>query len=190
MVNELGERVDKWMHVDLRNKLKRMGRWVQMRKRWKIVALWSICVALIIIKSYLLPYLREPRLLETRMVTTIVSQWLPRLDAVDYLLIFAIGLLSGAILVDLQQVLYGWIAMTFLSLFIPVIFSAFFIWFALGAGEIFSSAFGWELAIENVSYIAFLIIFKMVFPVVPIFSLPAAFVGAFLRGFIQPSAET
>lgn len=154
-----------------------------------IVFSWSLCVALITIKSYLLPYMKEPVLLETRMIITIVSKWLPRLDAVDYLLIVTTSLLSGAILLDLDKILYGWIAMTFLSFLMPVIFSAFFIWFALGAGEIFSSALGWELAVEQVSTFAFIIIFKMMFPIVPIFSLPAALVGALFRGLIQPSAE-
>ena len=190
MVNELRERVGGWMHIDLRGKLKRMGRWIQMRKLAILVVLiWGLSVGSIAIKSYLLPYIKEPKLFETGMVTTIVSQWRPRLDVVDFLLIFAIGLISGAILADLQKVLYGWMASTFLSFFIPVIFASFFIWFLLGAGEIFSSMLGWE-AIELVSYVAFRIIFKMMFPLVPIFSLLAVFVGTFLRSIIQPSAGT
>lgn len=190
MVSEI-KRKSGWMRASFRDYLKRMGRWIKTRKMAILVVLgWSVSVASVTIKSYLFVYIQEPRLFEEGMIYTTMLDWIPRLNGVDYLLIFAIGLISGALLADLERVFYGWIASAFLSFFIPVIFSSFFIWFSLGAGGIFSFVLGWALAIEVVSYLAFLIVFRMIFPIVPIFSLLAVFVGAFLRGMIQPSAGT
>ena len=178
-----------WMEADFRDDFKRMFSWIKARKLPILVVIgWGLSVALLTIKSYLLVYIREPLMFETGMIYTTVSKWVPRLDEVDYLLIFIIALISGAILADFQKVLFGWIVSTSLSFIIPIIFSSFFIWFSLGTGEIFTAALGLPGAIEAVSVVAFRNIFRMMFPFVSIISLITVFVGAFLRGIIQPSA--
>lgn len=185
------ERKGGWMLVGLRDNLKRIARWIKTRKLAILVVLvWSISVALVTIKSYLFfYYIEEPGMFEKKFVYS-TGSWIPRLYEVDYLLILAMGVISGVLLVDLERIFYGWIASTFLSFFISVIFSSFFIWFTLGAGEMFSILLGWAWAVEEVSYIAIRIVFRMTFPLVQLFSFVASFVAAFLRSMIQPSATT
>lgn len=190
MVSEI-ERKGEWMHAGWRDNLKRIARWIKTRKLAILVVLvWSISVALITIKSYLFfYYIEEPGMFKKRLIYS-TGSWIPRLYEVDYLLIFAMSVISGVLLVDLERIFYGWIASTFLSFFIPVIFSSFFIWFSLGAGEMLSIMLGWAWAAEEVSYIAIRIVFRMTFPLAQLLSFVGSFVAAFLRSMIQPSATT
>jgi hypothetical protein len=164
-------------------------KWLGARKKKIAVTLtWSVAIAGIVIKSYWLVYATNPVLVEHGIGWTQVDQWIPRLDTLDCLLIFLLGIIAGAILVDLETVLYSLIATTILSFLVPIAYSSLFIWYILRWGEAIS-VLGGLLLLQNVIYVAIISIFRMVFPIVVILSLLGVLLGAFGRGFIDPSAE-
>jgi len=165
-------------------------RWLKTRKREIAVTLtWSIAVALVIIKSYWLLYVTHPVLVEHGIAWTRVNEWVPRLGTLDYLLIFLMSVIAGAILVDLKNIIYSFIATVVFSFVFAVTYSSLFIWYILKWGETLSLLGGWLAWIGDVIYVAMLSIFRMVFPLVILLCILGVFLGAFGRGILQPSAQ-
>lgn len=163
--------------------------WMKEKKRPIIVTLlWSLGVALVIIKSYWIVYAENPILFEHKIAWTTIYNWMPRLTILDLIIILVISIIAGALLIDLVTIIYGLLAHFALSISFAVMYSAFFIWFSLGYGDFFAPIggvvdWGWF-----VTYIAFRNIFRLIFPMAQAFALIGALAGAFIRGYFQPYA--
>lgn len=165
-------------------------RWLKIRKKQIATTLgWSVAIALVIIKSYWIVYLRYPVLSEAKIIYTDVLDWTPRIDLWDLLIIFLFSLLAGAILLDIDKILYGFIASSFLSFAFAVTWSSFFIWFSIGVSE-FLELFGFWTTLQFVLYGAVKNVFRMIFPTVQMLAFFGVFLGAFVRAYLQPSVES
>ncbi len=166
-------------------------RWLKARKKKIVVTLtWSATVALVMIKSHWLAYANNPVLVEYGIAWTEVDQWCPRLTMLDFLLILVFSLVVGAIILDLETIVYSFIATAFLSFTFAITYACLFIWYILRWGEALSLVGGWWEWGWFVVYAAMKPMFRMFFPLVVLLCLIGAFLGAFIRGFLQPSAES
>ncbi len=163
-------------------------KWIKVRKKPIIIVLvWSVAVALVIIKSYWLVYLKYPVLVEQGIAWTGIGQWVPRLDVYDLLLIFLFSTIAGAMILDIETTVYGFIATAILSFVIAGAYSFLFIWFILEYSNLLPYL-GWAV-IERATTAAILNISRMTVPFVAIICLMGAMLGAFARGYFQPTAE-
>lgn len=106
-------------------------------------------------------------------------------DALDLAIIFATSLVFGMILVDPVKILYGFIGATSLSMVISVICSSLYDLHVLGLGKGFSEAVpGWEW--EIVTWIAFLRIFRIMFPVAIVLILIGGIIGGIVNELVWP----
>ncbi len=164
-------------------------KWIKVRKKPIIIVLvWSVAVALVIIKSYWFIYLKYPVLVEQGIAWTGIEQWIPRLDIYDLLLIFLFSIIAGAMILDIETTIYGFIATTILSFVIAGTYSFLFIWFILEFNNILPYL-GWT-TIERATTAAILNISRMTIPFVAILCLMGVMLGAFARGYFQPSSES
>jgi len=164
-------------------------RLLKARKKEIITTLaWSAAIALVIIKSYSLAYATYPVLVEHGIAWTEIDQWIPRLDTLDLLLIFLFSTIAGAILLDLETVIYSFVATAVLSFVFAAVYSSFFIWHILEWNRAFP-ILGWR-CVEYVISAAIRNIFRMAIPFVALLCLLGVLLGAFSRGIIRPSAES
>ncbi len=165
------------------------------RKPIIIVVAWSLSVALLMIKSYWLVFANNPRLFAVASVNfdyiyTEIIEWMPRLNGVDFLLIFIFALIAGALLVDFKAILLGLIAHAVLVLTFSTAYATAYIWYVLGWGEIFSYDEGFMKWGQVVVWEAFRNMFRMAFVVLFMLAFLGVFLGAFARIRFQPSADT
>jgi len=159
-----------------------------MKTKLLVVFVWSFTVASLIVKSYWLLYIQNPELMEHGMIYTRVSKWIPRLSWIDYIIIIFASLVAGAVLVDLKDILFSWIASIFLILISSTLYMFLFVWFSLGAGAYFASLGVANTMVSWVLFYTMINVFWMYFPLVLFFSLLIGFVGSFLRSTFSPSA--
>jgi hypothetical protein len=169
-------------------------KWLKARrKKIVVLLLWSLSVALIAIKSYWLIYLPHPIYLYPPGSQTGVpymetfSKYTPILDVWDFCLILAISLVVGAILLDLETILYSFLVHAFLFFTFIVTWMSLFIWYDLGYYHYESVDFSY--AVQLVVYLAVKNAFRMTFPLAFLLCFLGVFVGAFIRAYIKPSAE-
>jgi len=166
----------------------RASQWLRMMKtKLLVVFLWSFTGASLIVKSYWLLYIQNPVLIEHVMVFTHVGKWVPRLFWTDYIIIIIASLVAGAVLVDLKDVLFSWIASIFLILISSTLYMFLFVWFSLGAGAHFASLGVANIMVSWVLFYVMVNVFWMYFPVVLFFSLLISLIGSFLRSRFSPS---
>lgn len=164
-------------------------KWMKVRKKPIIIVLvWSVAVALVIIKSYWLVYLRYPVLVEQGIAWTRIDQWVPRLDIYDLFLIFLFSIIAGAMILDIETAVYGFIATTILSFVIAGAHSFLFIWFYLEYSNLLP--YLGLAVIERATTAAILNISRMTIPFVAVLCLMGVMLGAFARGYFQPSSES
>jgi len=159
------------------------------KKEMIIVMLWSVAVALVVIKSYWLTYVDNPILFDNHTIWTDHEVWIPRLSVMDFLSILVISAIAGAILLDLNIVIYSVVITVVLSAVFAITYSSFFIWYTLGGADFFIPLAGWWSWSYAVHY-ALINIFRMIFPYAIATCSIGALFGAFSRGILQPSAET
>jgi len=160
----------------------------ERKKEITTTLLWSGAVALVIIKSYWLAYATNPVLVEHSIAWTEIDQWIPRLDTIDLLLIFLFSTIAGVIILDLETVVYSFVATAVLSFAFAAAYSALFIWHILEWNRAFP-ILGWR-CVEYVITVAIRNIFRMTIPFVVVLCLLGVLLGAFGRGIIRPSAES
>jgi hypothetical protein len=165
------------------------GRFKEHRKPITITILWSLAVALVTIKAYWIVYLANPQLF-TGVVWTHVPDWIPHVDGWDMLVIFVISLIAGALLLEVETIIYGLITTFILSFIFTLIWATFFMWYSLGAASL-QSLLGLTFtdALSLVLYVGSRIVFGMTFPYVHFLLAAGALVGAFGRVWLQPSSE-
>jgi len=181
------ERLDSWMGKSFGDDLRKLWQWIRDKRSALLVVFgWSVAFAVITLKSYWLVYVENPVLFEQSiMFFTDVAHWIPRLVMIDYVIMIIVSVLAGALLMELDDVLYGWIASIFLSFFLSVILILLFVWYPLGAGNIFSQAGTADRAVIPLAELMMVNVFRMWFPLVPVISLITVFCGALVRSYIS-----
>ncbi len=169
-------------------------KWLKVRrKKIAIMLSWSLGVALITIKSYWLVYINNwlyigPNSYRSGIVwVDIFSTWAPALSTLDLALMLIISLIAGAILLDIEAVLYSFVAQSFLSFMFAVIWASFFIWYVLQFGQGQGAVDFWT-AIQVMLYYAIKNVFRMAFPLTFLLCFLGAFLGAFARALFRPEA--
>jgi len=141
-----------------------------------IICVWTILVALIVIKAYWLSYSTRNRLKYYKPIYP--GYDLSGADCLDLLIIGVAGLMVGLFLNDVKEMIYGYIA-TMLSVFlVSVIYISIYIWYVLDFRTIFSlNPFEWELAVYTAASIAFALMVPWIIGI----CLVSLVIGAFLR---------
>jgi len=175
----------------LKAKTLEFARWLRERKRTFAVVLgWSFFIAVLIIREYWLSYINQPILFEMPKYWFDYSDWVARLNIWDFLLIFASSIIAGALLMDIETILFSSVASALLSFLFSVVFVTYWIWVVLGWGETWGLIGGFMRGGQFVMWDAARIVFRMTFPIVQLIAFTGVFLGAFVRGYFQPSAES
>lgn len=168
-----------------------LGRWLGTRKKTiAIVLCWSLLVTVVIIREYWLSYIRNPILFDVSFYWFENPDWIARLNFWDFLVIFLSSAVVGALLIDIETILFGTITNTILSFVFPVVYVTFFIWVVLGWGNQFNLVGGFLRWGQYVVWDSIRIVFRMTFPLVQLAAFLGVFLGAFARVYFQPSAES
>jgi len=148
------------------------------------VALWTLTLSLVIIKSYWLAYLETNPLGINRLSyyqIPYASYEGPSPRVLDLLIIAVASLVVGLVLSDVKEVVYGYIASVSLSLVVGVAFVSFYIWVVLDLGALLSLApYEWEWVL----FMAFWNVFRIMFPWLVAVSLLGVVAGSFLKGWV------
>ena len=170
----------------------RVGFFTWVTAKRKVVATtigWSFAIALVMIVAYWLVYVQNPLLVSQRIAASDV--YAPELNVWDCAMILIVSAVAGAIIVDLEDIIYDFIAAMILSFAIALLYASFFIWFVLGMGDSLSITTGGItfLGIVQLAIQAALVnIFKMML-IVPLLSLLGVFIGAFVVGYLRPYSD-
>lgn len=169
----------------------KLGFFGWIRAREKVVAAtvaWSVAIAFVIIKSYWLFYNGRGGAAFSN-----VGGQFPQLYTCDWVSIFILSVVAGAIIANLETIVYSFIASLVLSLIFEVIYGSFFMWFTLRFSESFSiiiPGLSFMTFLESVIGGVFFTILRMINIIVPVFCLLGVFIGAFIRGYLEPSVES
>jgi hypothetical protein len=162
--------------------------WIRTRK--KVVATtvaWAAVIALVVIIPYWLYYNARPGL----PISNYIGEY-PQLYFWDWILIFFVSVVVGAIIADLGTVVFSFLASLILSLIFEVLYGSFFVWFSLGYSRSFSMIFP---GLTFVNYLQSLLqevlltFLRMINVAVPCFCVLGVFVGAVARSYFDPSVD-
>jgi hypothetical protein len=160
-------------------KLRRFG--VRIKKNRRdilLVAVWTVVVALIFIRTHQQYYIDTPMV---SYYSIGFSQYMaPSPSEVDLALMLVVGVVVTVFLTSLESVVFGYFAAMILSSVLTVAYGFLFNWFSLGLGQTFSGlSFGWEWVVFQ----AVLNTFRYIFPLGLTFSLIGVCLGSVLRMF-------
>jgi len=148
-------------------------------KGFIVILLWTIFVALIVIKAYWIAYNTRARLYQFKVAYP--SYDLSGCEPLDLVLVGLTGLLVGVFLSEAKEVLYGYVFTMLSSYVISVTYILLYEWFVLDLGSMFSAvAYGWEWAV----FIAASIAFALMFPWIICVCLAGLAFGALLKTWI------
>lgn len=157
---------------------------IRIKERKKDIAVivgWVIVIMLIIVKTHEFFYL------ENSEFSTYKIPYLhykgPTFTELDKLLLVISSFVVGMILTDVKSVVYGYFASVILSFFAGTIYVFLYIWFVLGLGAAFSLIpFGWEWVL----LLAFMNVFRSLFPMGILLCLIGESIGSFVRVWLRP----
>lgn len=169
-----------------RGDLKRIRSWLREKSRViLIVCLWTALLSFVISWEYYNLYQSNPFLLQPGYKVAFASAYatyIPKLYTLDYVVILAASLLAGYAIADVEDTLFGFLISGVLSILIGVAYSTFFIWYVLFGSVLDPSM------LETIMWLAFLNIFRMIFPVALLTVFLGSIFGSLFRGVVQPSA--
>jgi len=152
---------------------------VLKRRRIDIAVIigWSIAIALLIIRTYLIFYAESVRLSHYRIAYLYYEG--PTFTGLDHLLLIAISFFAGVILTDIKSIIYGFFTTIFLSSALATAYVFAYIWFELEYVRTLSHLpFGWEDAV----FLAIVNVFRFMFPLGILFTFLGIIIGIFVRG--------
>lgn len=166
-------------------------KWLKERRRTvTIVLVWSILITVLIAREYWLGYVDHPILFNMPGNVWVEDpNWIGRLNVWDFALIFISSLVVGALIIDVEAILFGTITTTILTYVFSISYISYFIWYVLGYGDSFNLNGGFLVWGQFVLWDALRLVFRMTFPLVLLASFMGVFLGAYLRVYFQPSAE-
>jgi hypothetical protein len=145
----------------------------------------------VLIKSYWLVYMQNPFLVSQGIAVSTDPRYVPTLGIWDFVLLLLMSVIAGAIIVDMEIIVYSFVANVILSFAFALTYASLFVWFILGAGEslsLITPGINFLDVVESTIQAAMTNIFKMML-IAPLVCLLGVFVGAFLRSYLQPSAD-
>lgn len=146
------------------------------RRDLLLIALWTIAIAAIVIRTHQQYYLDTPMV--TYYQIGFSGYATPKPSGIDLMLMLLISSAVTVFLISIRSVIFGYFASLFLSSVITVVYVFLFNWYSLELGETFVElAFGWEWVLFQ----AILNIFRYIFPLGITFSLIGVCVGSLLR---------
>lgn len=158
-------------------KLRNFGARVKKSRRdILLIALWTIAIALIFIRTHQQFYAENPMVSYYQIG---YSEYLtPRPSEIDLTLMLVIGSVVTVFLLSIKSVIFGYLASMLLSSVLTVVYVFLFNWYSLGLGSTFAELpFGWEW----VGFQAILNTFRYIFPLGITFSLIGVCLGSILR---------
>jgi hypothetical protein len=171
---------------NLMSKVKIRSLKILIARRKKIIALiavWGFLIALVMIKSHWLYYLAN------RQFSVYTIPWRvyegPKFNDLDLALLLITSFLIGIFVTDVKHVVYGYFSATFLSVSVTTIYIVLYNRLVLTLGERLTDIpFGWEWEVS----IAFLNVFRFIFPIGIICCLIGLIVGIFAKIWLRPYA--
>jgi hypothetical protein len=146
------------------------------RRDLLLIALWTIAIAVIFIRTHQQYYLDTPMV--TYYQIGYSGYAAPKPLEIDLMLILLISSAVTVFLISIKSVIFGYFASLFLSSIMTVIYVFLFNWYSLGLGGTFVELpFGWEWVLFQ----AILNTFRYMFPLGITFSLIGVCVGSVLR---------
>ena len=165
------------MVVGLMEKLRNVAALAKKRKRdLLLIALWTIMIALVIIRTHHQFYVDNPMMLYYQIG---YRDYLgPTATELDLAVIVLTSTVISIFLLSIKSVIYGYFASLFLACTTATVYIFFFNWYTLELGQSFSQLpFGWEWVV----FMAFNNVFRYIFPVGITFSLIGVGLGAVVR---------
>lgn len=164
--------------------LKKLGSWV-VEKKIPIIAviIWAIMLSLVVIRefnaAYANPLAMDPnyRVLFAPYYSSIV----PRLYNLDYAALFVTSILAGFTIQEVDAVLFGFLSSVVLLLVSAVAYISWFIWYFLGLGALLDAS-----VVTTIMWVAFLNVFRMVFPLAILAIFVGSIFGCIIRDFVYP----
>jgi len=157
-----------------------LSMWFREKKRDIAIVLgWTIAVTLILVKIYLLFYIRNPIL---KTMEPLASYAGPSFESLDLLILFVVSLLAGMMLIDMERIFYGYLASMISSFFIAVAVGSLYIWYVIGWERFSQIAFVWEYVV----FWAMSNMLRAIFPLPIILGFLASFFGSIVRDWIKP----
>jgi hypothetical protein len=162
--------------------------WIKARK--KVVATtiaWAVAIALVVIIPFALFYMSNPGI----TISNYLDEF-PQLYFWDWILIFLVSILAGAIIANIETVVYSSVASLILSVILEFLYGSFFVWYGLGYSRSFSMTMpGLTFLpyLQTVLQDVFLIFLRMINIAVPCFCVLGVFIGAVVRSYFEPSVD-
>jgi hypothetical protein len=141
------------------------------------------------IKSFWLLYVENPFLVSQGIAASAV--YVPTLGMWDFVLLLFVSIIAGAIIVDIEIVVYSFIACVILSFAFALTYASLFVWFILGVGEslsLITPGISFLDVVQSTIQAGMMDVFKMIL-ITSLICLLGVLLGAFLRSYLQPSAD-
>jgi hypothetical protein len=167
----------------------RTGFFVWMKERRRVIGItvgWSALVALVMILAYWLVFVGNPWLISQGAAVS--SNYPPQLGLGDYAVVFLASLAAGAIISDLEAVVYSYFVSVILSFAFALTYISLFMWYIVGVGgslTITTAGIDFFGLVQATVQTALSIVFSMMI-VIAMFCLLGVFLGAFLGSYLQP----
>jgi hypothetical protein len=174
-----GSQSEKPIHEDVSNPhpVQAFARIANARERHLLVVLaWVVAVSMVLIKTYTLFY--TDSLFSQRQIAYLSYRG-PTFTGLDLVVVGATSLVVALLLPDIRIVVYGFFATILGSFTISFLYVFAYIWFALDyVRSLGSVPWGWEDAV----FLAFVNVFRFIFPLGILCCLLGTTLGLFLKG--------
>lgn len=162
--------------------------WINARKKVvAVTAAWSVALVLVTMIPYWLFYSsgRWP------VFSTVMGLY-PELGFWNYVIVFVVSIVAGALIANLESIVYSMVASIVLSLVFEVIVGSLFFWYSVGYSQSFSlimPGLAFTDYFESVVGGVFLTVLRMINVAVPVFCVLGGIVGAVVRSYFEPSVD-
>ena len=152
---------------------------VLLKKRKRdvfLVALWTIVVTLMIIRTHQQFYIDHPEIAYYQIGFLTYAG--PTFSGLDVVLILLVSAVVSTFLISVRSVIFGYFASLFLGCSIGVVYMFLYNWFVLELGVPFSELpYGWEWVL----FMGIINVFRYIFPLGITFSLVGVGVGGVIK---------
>jgi hypothetical protein len=168
----------------------RLGLFGWIRNRKRVVAAtvaWTAAIALIVIMTFWSFYVTH-----RGIGISNILDLNPQLYLWEWVLIFLLSIVAGAIIADLGAAVYSFLATLILSTIFEFVYGSFFAWFGMGYSGSFSTiipGMSFNAYLQSVLQDVFLTFLRMINVTVPCFCALGVFLGVIARSYFDPSVD-